>query len=725
MNRSLRICLLLALVGVFRMTASGQADLTKYKERSAAVRSEVWGWKDPAFANKTVPARFSGESCVIMARKALIEADSKRRMDWALASHRNYYYNSTVREMVKINDKASLEEFSQLSYHQFKKLNGWMSGTTTTFVGARIIKPDGSIKEVNPDDTVTLNDTKTSRQSKLAISDLQVGDMLDYYVRTEEYSQDYKEPERLIFYFGDDHPIVDFSLHCEIGSKYTVQYTSMNKAPEAKQSTNDDKDVILDIGMKDIPSAPTGFWMSSIRELPAFRLNVLGGGSKPVKDVPLTDVFNTMTYYLVNLDVQTQFQMIRQQMVDIMRATDRDYRKLPEDSVARLAIYAYRFLRYYNKVDNDLEVGEDRNSMDINDYYYLGTLQYTLKHFGVKSTFVTAPYKHGPDIQHIMGVGDMSLLLRVDVDKPFYVSNLNMFSCPNYIPAAVEGQPCAEVRSFKKGDIVGMNAKMPLSTAEENQQQENLQVKLNGADMQLLHVNRHTVLKGKLKEAEQLRLLNFEDCYESERSALHVEKSIMDDLKKARRSKNVSEDYATALKKARESLKDRFKEEISSEFEKDPKDVLAWKVETPGLRSASPDLVYSTEFTVDGLMQRAGNNFILNIGKVVNSPLKLTPSQRTRNVDIYMPYARTLDCSVSFLIPEGYTVQGMDKLNKTTQNGCGSVVTSAQVQGNQLIVHFRRQYKHDQEPAGNWPQLLAILDACTDFADQKVLLKKG
>jgi len=366
-------------------------------------------------------------------------------------------------------------------------------------------------------------------------------------------------------------------------------------------------------------------------------------------------------------------------MVDVLRATDRNYNKLPADSLARLVCYLYRFMRYYNKVENDLEVGEDRNSMEINDYYYLGTLQYTLKHFGVKSTFVAAPYKHGPDIQHIMGVGDMSLLLRVDVDKPFYVANLNMFSCPGYIPAAVEGQPCAEVRSFKKGDVVGVNVKMPLSTAEENQQQENLQVNLNGSDMQLLHVKRHTVLKGKMKESEQLRLLNFEDCYESERNALHVEKSIMDELKKARRSKNVSEDYATALQKARESLKDRFKEEISSEFEKDPKDVLAWKVDNPGLRSASPDLIYSTEFTVDGLMQRAGNNFILNIGKVVNSPLKLTPSQRNRNVDIYMSYARTLDCSVSFLIPEGYAVQGVDKLNKTVQNGCGSVVTSAQV----------------------------------------------
>lgn len=732
MNHPLRTCLVSALAAIVTVAAFGQVNLTKYKERADAVRSEVWGWKEPAFANRTVPADLAGESCVIIARKAVIEADSKKHLDWGLGSHRNYYYNSTVRELVKINDKVSLEEYSALSYRQFKKLNGWMSATTTTFVGARIIKPDGSVKEVNTDETVTLNDTKTNRQAKLAISDLQVGDMLDFYVRTEEASQDIKEPERLIFYFGDDHPIVDFSLHCEIGNKYVVEYRSMNKAPEARQSTNEDKDLILDIGMKHIPAAPTGFWMAPVRELPAFRLNVLAGGigrnlGDVVKDPPLVDYVNMINAAVVNSNGELQYSMIKGRLTDLLRTADRDYRKLPADSLARLVYYAYRFMRYYNKTDDALEVGKDRNDMDINSYDYLVPLQFALKHLDIKATLMLALYKHGPDIQHIMGPGDMTVMLRVNLPKPIYFTCGNMFTCPGYIPAYLEGQPCPEVhpKSMYNGQVVGLETKLPLSTAEDNQQLENLEVKLNGADMQLLHIKRHTVLTGKAKESEQLRLLNFEDCYESERTALHVEKSIMDELKKVRKSKNVSEDYATALQKARASLKDRFKEEISSEFEKDPKEVLAWKVDNPGLRSAAPDMIYSTEFTLDGLMQRAGNNFILNIGKVVNSPLKLTPSQRTRNVDIYMSYARTLDCTVSFLIPDGYTVQGVDKLNKTLNNDCGSVITSAKVQGSQLVVHFQRVYKHDREPVGNWSQLLAIIDASTDFAGQKVLLKKG
>src|ERR1700759_5723087 len=80
-----------------------QADTSKYKERAALVDQEVWGWKVPAFANHNVPADYSGESSVVLARRATIEADSKKRMNWLGGLDRKFYYNSTVRELVKIN----------------------------------------------------------------------------------------------------------------------------------------------------------------------------------------------------------------------------------------------------------------------------------------------------------------------------------------------------------------------------------------------------------------------------------------------------------------------------------------------------------------------------------------------------------------------------------------------------------------------------------------------
>lgn len=723
----LRACLPPAIAVFLHSSLWAQMDPAKYKERAAVVRQEVWGWNLPAFANRKVPAEYANESTVILARRAEIDADTKKK----IFSSRSFYYNSTVRELVKINDKASLEEYSQISYRQFKKLNSWINGSMTSFVGARIIKPDGSIKEVNIDESVLTGSGLKDQKRKLAISDLQVGDLLDLFIRVEEFSQMIKEPERMNFVFGDDHPILDYSIHCNIGDKYAVEYRSINKAPEAKQSFTEDKDLILDLGMKNIPAVPTDLWMSQYRQLPIFRLNVLTGGTsgrskgEVVKDVPLEDVIGKINTGINYPDPYAVVQY-KKKVSDILH-NYKQYKKLPDDTLAYLIYYAYRFVRYYNLTSSDLEVGEDRNSMDINNYDYLIYLQKVLAAHEIGARFVVMPSKYGPGINQVMGVGDLSPMLRVDIAKPFYVSNLDMFTYPDYIPAYLEGQPCPEVqyKGGKNKAPADLNTKTPLSNAADNIHQEDLQVSMEGTDQQLLRVKRHTVLTGKMKIDEQLRLLNFEDCYEMERNALRVEKSIMDDLKKARKSKNVSEDYATALDKARASLKDRFKAEISSEFEQDPKELFSWKVENPGLRHNSPDLVYSTEFTVDALIQRAGNNLLLNIGKVFNSPIKLTPSQRTRKVDVYMPYARTVDYTVSFAIPAGYTVQGVDKLGKTLDNDCGSVTATAQIQGNKLVVHFKRVYKHGIEPADKWPQLLAILDASTDFSGQKVLLKKG
>ncbi|HZE83098.1 MAG TPA: DUF3857 domain-containing protein [Puia sp.] len=721
------------MAAVQHPSARAQSDPAKYKERAYAVRQEVWGWNIPAFKQKTVPAEYSGESTVILAKRAVIEADSKKKMNWVmLGAQRNFYYNSTVREMVKINDKVSLEEYSQLSYRQFKRLNGWASASSSTFVGARIIKPDGSVKEVSEDESVLLKASKNDLQRKLAISDLQVGDILDYYVRVEELSEAIKAPERMIFIFGEEHPILDYSIHCNLGDKYALEYLSMNKAPEAKLSTNQDKDIILDLDVQHIAATPTGLWMSSLRELPALRINVLAGGygrpkGEVVNGVTLAEVIGAMDSRLQITDYQWQ-ALSRKYVFELLRDYDKHYAKFSEDSLAYLIYYAYRFFHFYDMINHDAEVGQEKNMSQFNDYVYLPFLKDLLDHYNIPCSYVALPSRYGPGINQVMSLADLNLMLKVDLKKPIYFNNNNMFTYPDYIASYQEGQPYTEVfhknRSRRK-DPGSIEDHIPVSEAIDNVHRENLQIAIDGGEMQLLHVKRHTVLTGRMKEDEQLRLLNFEDCYESERTALHLQRSLMEEIKKDKTNKKVYEDYVASLKKARASLKDRFKDEVESEYDQQPKDMVAWKVDNPGIRHNTPDLIYTTEFTLDGLVQRAGNNYLLNIGKLINSPLKLTPSQRTRTVDVYMAYARILDCTVTFDVPQGFTVQGADKLNKTIDNECGSVIATAQLQGSKLLVHFKRVYKHNVEPAGKWPMMLAIIDASMDFAGQKVLLKKG
>jgi hypothetical protein len=711
-----------------------QADTVKYKERAAAVAQEVWGWKLPVFANYKVPDNYANESSVIVARRAVIEADSKRKMDWGfLGPRRNFYYNSTVRELVKINDKVSLDEYSQLTYQQFMKLNSWLSTTTaTTFVGARIIKPDGKIRQVPIDESILLKSGSNGWERKLAIGDLQVGDLLDYYIRVEEYSVSFREPERLIFVFGDDHPILDYSIHCNIGNKYAVEYHSMNKAPQPRETSNPDNDLILDLEMKNLAAVPTDLWMATMRELPAFRINVLAGNKaytgrstgEVIKDVPLSDVLKKYNAVLT-MPLEMTYSY-RNQMIKMLKAMDKHYNKLPNDSIAYMVYYAFRFMLYYDRVDDEaLEVGEERNHMRMNRDLYLVVLRDLLREFKIDNTMLASTSRYGPAIKEVMNRDDLVLTLRVDGTKPFYITCDNMFTCPEYLQSYLEGQPFIELHGPVRGEPDdSRRGNLPISSPADNLHQETMQVDFSN-DMQLLHIKRKTLLTGKMKIDEQMHLLNFEDCYEKEMVANAVEKSVMDQLKKQKKKSNVSEDYATALMKARASLKDRFKSEIASEFDKEPKELLSYKVDNPGIRHTAPDLAYTTEFTLDGLVQRAGNNFLVNVGKTFSSPLVLTPSQRTRSVDVYMPFARTLDATVALAIPAGYTVQGLDKLNSKVENGSGSFFTSAQVENNKLVIRYKRVYNHNYEETSRWPELLAILDASTNFSTQRVLLKKG
>lgn len=725
--------LLFALCLLCTSQLHAQKDTVRYRDRAAAVQQEVWAWNVPAFKNYKTPAAYTNESYVILARRATIEASSKRKMDWAFgAPTRYYYYNSTVREMVKINDKAALEQYSQLTYQQFKKLNRWMSATTTTFVGIHIVKPDGTIKNVGIDESILLKTGDNGWERKLAVSDLQVGDILDYYIRVEEYSESQREPEKLIFVFGDEHPILDYSIHCNIGDKYAVEYRSMNKAPDATQTTNADHDLILDLDMKDLPADPSDLWMSDLRQVPAFRINVLAGKKETtgrsmgevIKNVPLWDVLRRADIP-ENPIFRLQFKNI---IHKVLRDQDPHFNKLPKDSIAALVYYVYRFHLYYDGADDDaLEVGELRNHMKMNSGPYLSLLSEVLYDFQIHSTLLAVPSRYGPNITEVMNPGDLSYILRVDVDNPFYISCENMFTPVRLVPAYKEGQPVIELsrKNFSSHSQIDLNTLLPVSAASDNQHVEKMQVDFADADMQLLHCKRQTALSGQMKEDEQLHLLNFEDCYEIERQACGVEKSVMDQLKKQRKKKNISEDYETALQKARASLKDRFNDEVAGEFGVTPKALLSYKVDNPGIRHNTPYFIYSTEFTLDGLVQRAGNNFLLNIGKTFSSPLSVPLSERDRKVDIYMPYARTLEQINKFTIPQGYTVQGVEKLNVKFENDCGSFMIDAWVQGNQLIVHLKRVYKHNYEPVTQWPKLLAILDAASTFSTQKVLLKRG
>ena len=112
------------------------------------------------------------------------------------------------------------------------------------------------------------------KKAKVAIPDLQPGDILDYFIATEQsLTNDMSNKPYKVLLF-DDAPILSLSFHAQLGKKYAIEYRSYNGAPELQVSKNDDKDIIVDVEKTNIPPFETSLWVAPGFQLPFIRMNI-------------------------------------------------------------------------------------------------------------------------------------------------------------------------------------------------------------------------------------------------------------------------------------------------------------------------------------------------------------------------------------------------------------------------------------------------------------------
>jgi hypothetical protein len=184
------------------------------------------------------------------------------------------------------------------------------------------------------------------------------------------------------------------------------------------------------------------------------------------------------------------------------------------------------------------------------------------------------------------------------------------------------------------------------------------------------------------------------------------------------------DEVKNAFAEARTKQKDAFKAEAKEWLEQDIIDLKDYKVENLGVRHTAPDFIYSSSFNMDGLVKKAGNNMIVEIGKIQGEPLNIKPEQRKRDLDIYMSFPRSVEYHIEFKIPEGYTAEGVDALNKKVSNETGFFIAEAKTSGDFVQIKVRKHYLHAHEPAANWSKMVEFIDASSDWTNAKFLLKK-
>lgn len=277
--------LLLLSIGIGFVASAQSKEEEKYRQQSEELRKEVWAWVQPQFKVREVPSQFANASKVVIAHHTELAADTKSKFAFyglGFGVKKDMTIMETVREVIKLNDKKALEEYSEFSFTQLIGASGFSyNAKATSFIGIRVIKPDGTIKEVNADDIVLTRESKTEKKTKIAIPDLQVGDVIDYFVATQEtMTNDYREKPYQIILF-DPAPVLNYTFHAQFGKKYSVEYRSYNGAPDlVKGPSNEEEDIIFSLTKKDIPAFETSLWVAAARQLPFIRLNLALGSKR-------------------------------------------------------------------------------------------------------------------------------------------------------------------------------------------------------------------------------------------------------------------------------------------------------------------------------------------------------------------------------------------------------------------------------------------------------------
>lgn len=692
----------LLLAGVTNVNAQTK-DEARYRKQSEEIRKDVWGWNLPQFNVRNIPAEYSKASKVIIASRTELTAESKTKLAYyglAFGTNKEQKLTEIVREMVKLNDKTAVDEYSQLSFTQFEKESGFYHpDKSTSYLGARVIKPDGKIEEIDADDIVLTQDESLEKKAKVAIPNLQPGDILDYFIATAQSltNDNSIKPYQVILF--SDAPVLNLSFHAQLGKKYGIQYRSYNGAPDMKVSKNDDDDIIADVVKTNIPPFETSLWVAAARQLPFIRMNIsLGAGGanyfhdkiKPGSISKNSDPddfiqgkvqeLSTATYgVLIAKDGKKEYRHIENEAKRMAKQCNVEYKNLNDEEKAIWLFYTIRFTQLLN-----FDINQLSKTIHIGNYSFNHVafpIYATFKSAGLEPGVLISSDRTGFRLKEILSKDDLLLTTFIPGSQKFF-SFQSVYDLPLSTPSDIEG--LKDVRSFiynpRSKPKADNGQEVKASTSDKNAHIENLQLSLT-PDKNNLAVHRSTTLKGFYKVDAQRALILYEDYYEEERKSFHEEKSLIESLEDGKRSAKSVDEVKNAFKEARNKQKDQFVSEAKEWFSQDVSDLKDYKTDTLGVRISAPNFVYSSSFNLNGLVKKAGNNIIVEIGKIEGEPLVIKPEQRKRDIDMYAPFARSIEYNIEFKIPDGYTVQGIEALNKNVTNETGFFIAEATTSG--------------------------------------------
>jgi len=700
------------------------------KEELAA-KDFFWGTND-TYKNVTeVPKKWTNESAVILYKNENYDFHKFGK---------NVTYTSSIRQRIKLLDKAAVEEFSEFAFKKrFRSDKGRFSWKEkgNNYIGVKIVKPNGAEIEIDVEE----ESVEVDGETKVAIANLEIGDIIDYYFyRLEPFKTTYAFGFNPVeTYLGEEYPVVDFKLFFETENDFFINFNSFNGAPKLTEIPTEKRSIRrYELVASDIEKIQSTRWSYPLLELPSYKFQVYFARSGKFEDRALAflpekeDIIKTS----VSKDEVLELYDNRFKPDGDVGDVKRFFKKKTFANDAEKVTEAYYFMRHYYltrfveaMIVKDAEI-MSYPFMNYGNPVFIQNQKQFVRHFTeflkrekIKYEIVVAKKRYDGSIDDLLIEKNVNVLIKVKTATPLYAELFSIHTNINEFSPLIEGTDVYLLSPTRNRIDVIEKGKLPVSRHLDNETKKDITVSLNDdfSGMNLTSVNSY---KGHSKKDEQYERLMFTD-YVTEDYSKYETASFIELIKRKKDKIRYKKELDAVAEKIKAKQVERFEKSAKAEFQVEDIEDYTYEINETGRYALDSYLKFTESFKIkNALIKKAGPNYILEIGKLIGGQIDLEEKERQRTSNIYTTNARSFNYNITLNIPEGYTVNGLDKLNKTIDNETGAFISSAKVEGNQLIISTSKQYKHNFEPNTNWSKMIAFLDEANQFTNEKILLKK-
>lgn len=712
--------ILTLLLLIITQGANGQFD-------AKDARARMWGSNDPDFAITTLPEKWKNESAVILCKS--VHSEYKKQ---ALAARVNYDYY--MRQRIMVLDKSAVDAYTQISFDPPGSSQFSREGF---FLGIKVIKPDGTEREINLEEAVRMQQNGSGAgYNKLAIPGLEIGDILDYYmvwrqtaVAGKAFGGARYEFDPTFAVLSQEYPVVKGKISFMPERRCYINIGAVNGAPMPVEKTIG-KDIVYEITYSDLERIKTELWTYPYRQEPTVKYQVVMSATPYLTyeryflgeaEVMKTTVSEQELMRLINIinsrELSQQNELARELKKFVKR---KRINNNPDQLIADM----YYFMRHHLYFRSKTLYGFTYE----NQYFYdrfdvIQAYSAVLKEQKIAHTiFLTVPPAIGT-LRDVILLDELTPGIRIEQEgKSLFLLKPDIHQAFGKLPYNLENSPAVNAHISPEGTYSDLTYDtLPALTPADNFEYDSIYVSIDPANIDSLKVKVHFSLSGGPKEMFSALMLLPADLIMDEYNYYRD----IEQLNNAELIQNKKDVERLEAKNEKHAAyrKENIQAWLAEHYQLEGIQVNDVSIQQAGRFADTAMLVFNIEATLPGVVSATGNYLLVDAGRLIGTNIDLTPEEKNRQQDIYMPGPRSVKWKVVMDIPDSYVIKKSDNLQYDVNNQAGGFRSRAIQAGSRITIVASKWYNHGYEPLENWPQMLQFMEAANDFVQQKLVLQ--